>query len=230
LTDHFAKIRDWKLLSGSHEFPGADGGTCINEAAIVAAGFEYRAIARASDCPPCFSVPCSAYAITLNDAMDDDVRQELLMPFVLRLAGSADPEVERERLEFIAVQNVRRTFPLVYRYMSKTFSDAAQLEAIARRAEDVKTFEEACEIAAAGSRAGAWAGAWAGAGAGAGAWAGAWAGAPRALKLQIWRECAAILDEALKIGRQADTLDLDLVVERLERARAGRPALALQRS
>jgi hypothetical protein len=40
----FDAIINWKLLSGSHDFPGPDGGTCINEAAIVAAGFEYKKI------------------------------------------------------------------------------------------------------------------------------------------------------------------------------------------
>jgi hypothetical protein len=35
----FETILNWKLLDGSHDFPGPDGGTCINEAAIVAAGF-----------------------------------------------------------------------------------------------------------------------------------------------------------------------------------------------
>lgn len=36
----FANILNWTLKAGSHDFPGPDGGTCINEAAIVAAGFE----------------------------------------------------------------------------------------------------------------------------------------------------------------------------------------------
>jgi hypothetical protein len=31
----FDKILNWKLLRGSHYFPGPDGGTCVNEAAIV---------------------------------------------------------------------------------------------------------------------------------------------------------------------------------------------------
>ena len=39
----FEHILNWKLLRGSHEFPGKDGGTCINEAAIVAAGFRVSA-------------------------------------------------------------------------------------------------------------------------------------------------------------------------------------------
>ncbi len=38
--DDFDHILNWKLQSGSHPFPGKDGGTCINEAAIVAAGFD----------------------------------------------------------------------------------------------------------------------------------------------------------------------------------------------
>jgi hypothetical protein len=37
----FDNILNWKLKQGSHTFPGKDGGTCINEAAVVAAGFPY---------------------------------------------------------------------------------------------------------------------------------------------------------------------------------------------
>jgi len=40
--DNFDHILNWKLERGSHAVPGQDGGTCINEAAIVAAGFPYR--------------------------------------------------------------------------------------------------------------------------------------------------------------------------------------------
>ena len=47
----FQRMLDWKLLRGSHEFPGPDGGTCINEAAIVAAGYSYRAVHSIDDCP-----------------------------------------------------------------------------------------------------------------------------------------------------------------------------------
>ncbi len=51
----FDPILNWRLLPGSHAFPGPDGGTCINEAAVVAAGLPYRAIRSSADCPPCFS-------------------------------------------------------------------------------------------------------------------------------------------------------------------------------
>ena len=45
--DTFVHILNWKLKRGSHAFPGKDGGTCINEAAIVAAGFAYRPVRAA---------------------------------------------------------------------------------------------------------------------------------------------------------------------------------------
>jgi hypothetical protein len=98
----------WKLLRGSHEFPGPDGGTCINEAAIIAAGYAYRAVKSASDCPPCFSRPAAAYALALNDYIDDDrYRRRLLLPFVARLAGSADrPAVERDRAALILQRTI----------------------------------------------------------------------------------------------------------------------------
>ena len=48
VMEAFDHILNWKLKRGSHQFPGKDGGTCINEAALIAAGFEYRPIHDAS--------------------------------------------------------------------------------------------------------------------------------------------------------------------------------------
>ena len=45
----FDHILNWKLHYGSHPFPGKDGGACINEAAIVAAGFEYQPVRKFKD-------------------------------------------------------------------------------------------------------------------------------------------------------------------------------------
>lgn len=98
----FNAMLNWKLLRGSHEFPGPDGGTCINEAAILAAGYPYRSVQSIDDCPPSFSRPMALFAMCLNDSLDDELRQELLMRFVTRLAGSADaPRVELERAQFL---------------------------------------------------------------------------------------------------------------------------------
>jgi hypothetical protein len=51
--DGFDHILNWKLRHGSHRFPGKDGGTCINEATVVAAGSDYRPIRRVEDMPEC---------------------------------------------------------------------------------------------------------------------------------------------------------------------------------
>jgi hypothetical protein len=99
--DSFDHILNWKLKQGSHTFPGKDGGTCINEAAIVAAGFPYRPVRSVQDMPGCFSRPICALAMQLNDEAGEEERQQLL-PFVVRLACADTPEVEREREVYIA--------------------------------------------------------------------------------------------------------------------------------
>lgn len=98
----FDHIINWKLREGSHPFPGPDGGTCINEAAIVAAGFEYRKVGSYEDFPPCFCPVLGQFAIVVNDNLPDRDRQTL-MPLVTRLAGSKASEewIERARAEFI---------------------------------------------------------------------------------------------------------------------------------
>jgi hypothetical protein len=101
-TAGFRRMLEWKLLRGSHEFPGPDGGTCVNEAAIVAAGYSYRPVYRVKDLPASFSRPIAMLALCLNDTLDDELRQELMMPFVTRLAGSADtPAIEMRRAELM---------------------------------------------------------------------------------------------------------------------------------
>ena len=99
--DGFDHILNWKLKAGSHQFPGRDGGTCINEAALVAAGFEYRSITRPEDMPACFSQPICRLAMQLNDEASEADRRRLL-PFVTRLACADTPVVERKRAAYIA--------------------------------------------------------------------------------------------------------------------------------
>jgi len=99
--DDFDHILNWKLRTGSHRFPGKDGGTCINEAAIVAAGYRYRPICHVRQMPDCFSRPICSLAMTLNDQATDAERQRLL-PFVTRLACADSAEIERKRAKYIA--------------------------------------------------------------------------------------------------------------------------------
>jgi hypothetical protein len=109
----FERMLHWKILRGSHEFPGPDGGTCVNEAAIVASGYPYRPVRRIEDCPASFSRPLALYAMCLNEiVLSDTLRQELLMPFVTRLAGSADqPEIEMARVALIVQKTVATILP-----------------------------------------------------------------------------------------------------------------------
>ncbi len=98
--DTFDHLLNWKLKRGSHAFPGPDGGTCINEAALVAAGFEYRPVSDVRQMPGCFSRPICELAMVLNDHASDEDRQRLL-PYVTRLACADTPEVERARAAYI---------------------------------------------------------------------------------------------------------------------------------
>ncbi len=112
----FNHIFDWRLLRGPHFFPGPDGGTCVTEAAIVAAGFDYRPVYSADALPPCFSRVVAGYAIGLNDAMPDDLRQEYLKPYVTRLAFTAETlAVETLRAHYITMQTVNRILPIMMR-------------------------------------------------------------------------------------------------------------------
>src|SRR3954447_433199 len=105
--DGFDHILNWTLKVGSHPFPGPDGGTCINEAAIVAAGFAYQPVKSVEDMPDCFSRPICRLAMQLNDEASDEERQQLL-PFVTRLACADTPEIERARVVYIAWHTARR--------------------------------------------------------------------------------------------------------------------------
>src|SRR5829696_7430048 len=91
--DGFDHILNWKLKAGSHPFPGKDGGTCINEAAVVATGFEYQRVSRVEEMPECFSRPICKLAMRLNDYAATDGERQRLLPYVTRLACADTPEV-----------------------------------------------------------------------------------------------------------------------------------------
>jgi len=105
----FQQLANFRLARGSHKQPNKGGNICVNEAAVIAAGFQYREIRDVSCLPDCFSRPVSEYAIYLNDFMMHRVRNELLVPFITRLPGTSDvPWVEEERARLIVVDTVRR--------------------------------------------------------------------------------------------------------------------------
>lgn len=213
----FDHILNWRLLSGSHKFPGPDGGTCINEAAIVAAGFKYREIKSADDCPPCFSRVIAGYAIRLNDSMSDALRQKLLMPFVTRLAGTADADdKEIERARYIAVQTIGRILPISLRAIGLDEharrceqADGINAAAAANAAADAKYAARYAAVAVAAARYAA----------------AAVAAADAAARKQIFTIAVAILGEAISLGRQSEPIEAALVASRMEaiKQRASEP-------
>src|ERR671921_1908009 len=135
--DTFDHILNWRLKQGSHTFPGQDGGTCINEAAIVAAGFPYQPVRSVEDMPACFSRPICRLAMQLNDRASDEERQHLL-PFVTRLACADTPAVEREREAYITA---RMRWRLPFHEGMKVLAGALAIgrQADAAAPEEVKT-------------------------------------------------------------------------------------------
>jgi hypothetical protein len=128
----FENLLNWKLKAGSHQFPGPDGGTCINEAAVVAAGFPYRPIRSASQMPECFSRPICEYVMWLNDMALDGDRQRLL-PYVTRLACADTPEIEKKRAAYLA-RNARRFWFAPYLNMDAELEVLDRALAIGRQA------------------------------------------------------------------------------------------------
>jgi len=111
----YQQLANFRLARGSHKQPNKGGNICVNEAAVIAAGFQYREIRDVSCLPDCFSRPVSEYAIYLNDFMMHRVRNELLVPFITRLPGTSDaPWVEEERARLIVVETVRRIVAAEY--------------------------------------------------------------------------------------------------------------------
>jgi hypothetical protein len=217
-------LLNWKLLEGSHDFPGPDGGTCISEAAIVAAGLEYREVGILEDLPPCFSKPISAFVINLNDLMPHDLRQELLLPFVMRLAGSADtPEIECERCSLIVIRTVNDLLPIALR--------RNEFEAIAKDCERARTLDEAwiaakmacnvCRYSLIGTIIAAVEGA---AECSSYSVKASAVVANRIANTQpdgrsVWIKATLILDAALRVGRQADPVEVPVIRQRMEDAK-----------
>ena len=240
----FSKILNWKILRGSHGFPGPDGGTCINEAAIVAAGLPYRSVRGVSDLPSCFSPPLAAYALSLNDMVfNSRLRQELLLPFVLRLAGSGDRksvETERGRL----ILRLTMTDIVADVLAQEGLAGAAQVCRDLETAEDTRSF--VTWLVAPGRAGGAWPPdpvlraldearmavphLWdspveavyhaARAGRMIADYRRRTGGTPG--RAAVFRDMAAILGEACRIGKQADPIAVDLIMTRMQEAK--RPA------
>ena len=231
----FNRLLDWKLLRGSHQFPGPDGGTCLVEAAIVAAGYPYRSVGmadgRAGDLPVSFSWPLVSYAVCLNDAISDDaLRQELLLPFVTRFAGSADtPQVEAKRVRLMRWRTISGPLALAlaelgFGVWAKAFRRAGDDTArfsewlVARRRSGrplpPPAIDSACSYVMERDD-----------DSGTAAWSAARAGTiaadlvGQAARITIHRAMAAILHDAFAIGNQASVVAPEVTAARMEAAK-----------
>lgn len=120
-TKEFNGWLDWQLKHGSHDFPGPDGGTCINEAALVVAGFAYREVTSMVDLPESFCPVISQYALTLNDAMPEGELLNRLRPFAARLSGSSGGrKMANMRSLYLAMQAAHEFAPLALKTVDPT--------------------------------------------------------------------------------------------------------------
>ncbi len=126
LPNELAGALRWKLLEGSHKWPGPSGGTCINEAAVVVAGFPYRRVTKTTDLPPCFCPVLSEWLISINDSCSDTFRQRLIR-YVTRLAGSADPSNRLARQRLLITETYRQL------WMPRFEKEDVRIAAFARR-------------------------------------------------------------------------------------------------
>jgi len=98
----FQPLTNFRLARGSHKQPNKDGNICVNEAAVIAAGFEYRAVRDVSCLPDCFSRP--AFRNKLGPDADRTIWQiaiNILEEAILlgRHDGIGDVMAAAERLE-----------------------------------------------------------------------------------------------------------------------------------
>jgi len=212
---------NWQLKHGSHDFPGPDGGTCINEAALVVAGLGYREVTSVEDLPEFFCPVISQFCLTLNDAMPEGETLNRLRPFAARLAGSGDGRRTADRRAlYLASRAAGEIVPLaideIQPEAATRLRDAGTPEAQFAELQKLLQFplpEDVSQAAGAAHRA-----------------------LDRALKMKsaiyaaelaaicavrtaavnqgAWDLAIDILDGVLSIGKQADPIDADMVTQR----------------
>jgi hypothetical protein len=186
------RLEGLRLSKGAHPTPEA--GVCLLEAVAWVRGQPF------SDHPPCVSPVLGAYGRSLNDALPEDKRQQLVR-FIPRLVGTAGDTDRDMRRSYMALDYLLRHYLPAWLELAGLTERAEQI----RQAPEVRTaadcdsiralVEQArSEAAAAGAAAwdaagaAAWAAAWdaAGAAAWAAAWDAAWDAAGDAAGAAAW--------------------------------------------
>jgi hypothetical protein len=83
----------YELKNGSHE--SREAGMCAMEWVAYIAGEEH------TDSPVCVDVALRRFSIGLNDALPDDLRQQL-RPYLARMVGTANDGLQQKRLFMLA--------------------------------------------------------------------------------------------------------------------------------
>lgn len=220
---NISNIWKYDLRRSSTDHPA--NGACLFDAGM------WLVYGRIGDNPPCSCPIIRRYAIGLNDMMPDDQRQRL-KPFILRVVGNRDPGAGLSRLHVIVLETVRRIVPMAldrqypalaaklralpddahYAVVRKLLGSSAAINNVAISKVVYATYT-AVVTASSATAANVYTPAT--------VWAAAIASVAAAVG-ETWDEAIAILDAALRIGKQSpefDEIEVRASVAAFERAR-----------
>lgn len=100
-----ANIWRYNLIRGASHRPSE--GACLFDAGM------WLKYGKIGDDPPCACPIIRAYAVSLNDTLDDSQRQ-LLRPFILRVVGNKDEKAEYKRFRFLVINTIKTVLPLAF--------------------------------------------------------------------------------------------------------------------
>ena len=103
MTTFVLPDQPYALRKGAHT--RREDGMCIQELLAYLAGQPH------SDMPPCVAPTIRRFTISLNDRLDDE-RRQLLLPYALRMLGTADDGREEERRQLCSQWLLHHALPL----------------------------------------------------------------------------------------------------------------------
>ena len=194
IESRLAELDTITLKSGTHV---PDGEMCLMEATAWIAGESW------SDHPQCVCPVLAAFCRLWNDALDDNTRDRLLKPFVVRLIGTrSTPEVESKR-SFLALDWLVRVQTPAWLQLAGLNDHANQLARLAPLAtpDNCCAAQPLLDAAGAAAAAAAWDAA------GAAAWDAAWDAAGDAARAAAgaaaWAAAGAAASDAARAAAGA---------------------------
>jgi hypothetical protein len=111
------------LLRGSHS---PDGKFCVMEAAAYIAGEPW------SDAPQCVSPVIAAFCRSWNDSLNEDDRNRLLKPYVVRVIGTRTTKADENTRAWLATDWLARVQAPAWLRLAGLTEHAQALESLAR--------------------------------------------------------------------------------------------------